>query len=498
MQSLRRRGELTTNGPMFFLRTGSNAEKKIVEKTASMFSGVLLRANYFESAAGSLSVFLLKYAQGSNRKGYIIDPTTYVFALSPHSAGSNNSQWSIRSWKRSIRESNARVLLRRDLRMDAAEPIQSDWIRPFIKDNRDMSPMVQYWGITSAYRKLADYYFDEPVAKQAGRREILPPDLGWTPSGGAAESLTRFVVKTTQYQLNAVRNALEGSGLPDLDGVRGPEFVLSPYFYISKPGELAFMSAVWSAFRHVYEGENGAAVLLVDKGFLSQSLDEVVNALLASGLKYVFFWIPALNEEHAQKSSLYDMAELVTRLGRQGVGTINLYAGGFSTALLQFGLQGIVNGPGYGMDRDVQPVKGGMPQAKYYLPQAHVREDINDTLEIVAGWPEATTREGFLSTVCNCPICRDGIRHGWQDIVMYYGESVRARNGTSDRYVPSQRALERCAFHFIFARLMEYSRACSTDKVALIELLRQDAKKCGGKADYVSTWADLLQKYVSM
>lgn len=483
---------------MFFLRTGSNAEKKIVEKTAKMFSGVLLRANYFESAAGSLSVFLLKYAQEPDRRGYVIDPTTYVFALSPHGAGANSNEWSIRSWKRSKRDSNARALLRRDLKMDATEPIPDGWIQPFIKDGRDMSPMVKYWGMTTAYRKLADYYFEEPVAKQAGRRRILPADLGWTANSGKTALLGEFVEKTTRYQLNAVKIALEDSGLPDVDGNIAPAFVLSPYFRISNTSDLEFMKAIWTTFRKVYEGENGAAVLLVDKEFLSCSLDGVVDALVASSLKHVFFWIPALKEEHADKTSLYDVAELVMRLANKGVGTVNLYAGGFSTALLQFGLEGIVNGPGYGMDRDVQPIKGGMPQAKYYLPQAHAREDINNALEIVARWPEAASREGFLSTVCNCPICQDGVHHGLGDIVMYYGESVRARNGTSDRYVPSQRALERCAYHFIFARLMEYSRACSTDRAALIELLRQDAKKCGGRADYVATWADLLQKYVNM
>jgi hypothetical protein len=146
------------------------------------------------------------------------------------------------------------------------------------------------------------------------------------------------------------------------------------------------------------------------------------------------------------------------------------------------------------MDRDVQPVKGGMPQAKYYLPQSHSRKDINDTLDIVSRWSEARTREGFLKTVCSCPVCRDGIQRGLADIIMYYGEAVRARNGNSERYVPSKRALDRCSYHFVFARLVEYMRVCESERASLIEGLYQDARKCEGKADYVETWARLLEE----
>jgi hypothetical protein len=476
---------------------GSNSEKKIVENTASMFSGILLRANYFESAAGSLSILLLKYTQGHSDRGYVIDPATYVFALSPDIA---NDKWSIRSWKRSVRRSNAEVLLRRDLRMDNAEAIPESWIRPFSKDGRDLSPMVQYWGITTAYRKLADHYFDKVVAHWAGKKAISPSDLGWKqkPSvegdGCPSMSLTSFVERTTQYQLDAVKKALEGSGLPGFKVDIAPKFVLSPYFRISRADDLEFMKDIWNVFRQVYPCENGAAVLLVDKEFLSRSLNDVVSALLKSQLKHVFLWIPALREEQAEASTLHDMAELVMCLSRDGVGAINLYAGGFSTALLRFGLEGIVNGPGYGMDRDVQPVKGGMPQAKYYLPQSHSRKDINDTLDIVSRWSEARTREGFLKTVCSCPVCRDGIQRGLADIIMYYGEAVRARNGNSERYVPSKRALDRCSYHFVFARLVEYMRVCESERASLIEGLHQDARKCEGKADYVETWARLLEE----
>lgn len=485
--------------PLFLLRMGSNSEKKVVEKTASMFSGLLLRANYFESAAGSLSIMLLEYTKKHVGRGYVIDPATYVFGLPPDTG---NDGWSIRSWKRSVRRSNAEVLLRRDLKMDASEAIPESWIRPFFKDNRDMSPMVQYWGMTTAYRRLADSYFEEAVARVVGRRAICPADIGWAQEQGSypGEDLSRsfadFVQRTTDYQLNAVKNALAASGLPDLDVDITPTFVLSPYFQISEAGDLGVMKAIWSTFRKVYPGENGAAVLLIDQDVLSKSLDDIVSAIVGSQLKHVFFWIPTLKEEQAQSGSLHAVAELVVRLSNEGIGAINLYAGGFSTALLKFGMEGIVNGPGYGTDRDVQPVRGGMPQAKYYLPQSHSRKDINDTLEIVSLWPEARSREGFLKTVCGCPICRDGIRQSFSDLVMYFGEAVRARNGNSDRYVSSRRALERCSYHFIFARLLEFTRVCESDKHSIVEQLHLDAKKCNGKADHVERWAQLLEEFL--
>lgn len=490
---------MAAHDPIFLLRMGSNSEKKIVENTASMFSGILLRANYFESAAGSLSILLLKYVQGKRGRGYIIDPATYVFGFEPDIT---KDEWSIRSWKRSVRKSNAEGLLKRDLRIGAADAVPNDWIKPFFKDHKDMSPMVKYWGITTAYRKLADCYFEPALADQAGKRAIGPADLGWTQAtatqtnGSLPALLNGFVERTTRYQLDAVKKALESSGLRGLDADIVPEFVLSPYFRISVLGDLRFMKAIWRSFRQVYPGDNGAAVLLVDKEFLSQRLDDILDALLESQLKHVFFWIPAHREEQATDSSLHDLADLVVRLSGNGVGAVNLYAGGFSTALLKFGLEGIVNGPGYGMDRDVQPVKGGMPQAKYYVPQCHSRKDINDTLEIVSRWPEARSRDGFLETVCNCPICRDGIQHGWSDIVVYYGEAVRARNGDSEKYVPSGRALERCSYHFVFARLMEYLRVCQSDRDSVVAQLHQDAQKCNGKAEYVERWAHVLEEYL--
>jgi hypothetical protein len=173
-----------------------------------------------------------------------------------------------------------------------------------------------------------------------------------------------------------------------------------------------------------------------------------------------------------------------------------LYSGGFSSFLLPFGLKGITNGPGYGMDKDSEPVVGGIPTAQYYIPSLHIRQTIVDTYNLIQETNLGKDKASFHRDICNCPICQKGINNGASDMIFYYGELGEPLTGKDgiDRSFPTSEAMEKCRFHFIFSRLIEYRWASKTSEEGAIRKLDEEIniwKKNGG---HLLIWKDALQR----
>jgi len=130
-----------------FLRIGSNKEKQYIKKMGTLFSGLMVKANYFESAHGMLSGIFLKFNSLVPPVGYIIDPITYVFGRDPRY---------IKSWQK-IDKDRAEEKLRVSLRIAANEKLPSGWIREIETPTKAQKDKVEIYNIKRAYHKLVPF-----------------------------------------------------------------------------------------------------------------------------------------------------------------------------------------------------------------------------------------------------------------------------------------------------------------------------------------------------
>ena len=254
------------NKKEFFLRIGTNAEKKYLSKLGVLFDSIIVRANYLESAPGMLSsMFLQLYKESEHNTGYIIDPVTYVFGLDP------DDRWSIRTWQKVSRD-KAQGKLCQDLRINS-EQIQQKWIKECddIKDRQ--KDKVQICSINRSYRKIGDSFFPNPLSDKIGLRAITGKDLN------NYQLLSEFVSRVVDYQENAVKQVYSNEKYKDFQGeIPGPKYLLSPYFYIKNQEDLKFIFQIWKIFVNIVpDSSRRAGVLFLSTKMLNEYQKEIIK-----------------------------------------------------------------------------------------------------------------------------------------------------------------------------------------------------------------------------
>jgi hypothetical protein len=432
----------------YYIRIGSNAEKEFIYKTISLYSGLITKANLFESSPGMISGLILSI-YSSMKKDFIIDPVTHVFSFNPNNPGS------IRTWQKVLKK-NAEKKIIEDLHLQSKDEIDPDWIRPIENPTSAQKDKVEVKGMKRAYRKLSDQLFPNELNKVIGLRALIPEDF--TP-----EVIQLLNQNTYKYQKEILRlskyNIEKYSDFTD--DLPSPSFILSPYFCINSEKWFIVMKDIWNSFSSIFKDENIALVLHIDLDYLSSNSDLITSELIKSNCKNIFIWLNAYNEDSASQSELHIYARLVKELTSRQKTIYNLYSGGFSSFLIPFGLIGIANGPGYGMERDAEPVIGGLPTAQYYIPTLHKRLPVAEALTLILENQLGESKDSFHKQICNCPICQKGIQNSATDIYEFFaepGERVEGVDGITRRF-PTSQALERCKYHFMLSRLIEYGWA---------------------------------------
>lgn len=469
---------------VYFIRIGSNSEKEIINKTISLFSGLIARANLFESSPGMLSSMFINISSGKLNQSYIIDPVTYVFALDPYNPGA------IRSWQK-VNKDTAIQKLKEDLKIADEKFIDKKWIREIENPTKVQENKVEVLGIKKAYRKLADSIFPEALANFIGLRSIRPEDL-------TKEVVKELVKNIISYQNNAITNSKYNiDKYTDFKNeIPKPSYILSPYFNIIDEFWYKITKDIWNEFNKQLDDSSAAIVLHTNIDFLSTHKSSIIEELQKLGTKNIFLWLNDFEEEKANFNHILLYAELIKELNSSGKNVINLYSGGFSSFLLPFGLKGLTNGPGYGMDKDSEPVVGGIPTAQYYIPSLHIRLTIVDAYNKIQENNLGKDKISFHKEICNCPICQKGIREGASDMIFYFGELGEPLTGKDgiDRSYPTSEAMEKCRFHFIFSRLIEYRWAKNTTKENAIIKLNEEIKLWENNGKHLSLWKNALTK----
>lgn len=463
----------------YLIRIGSNSEKKYIEKLSELFSGIIVRANYFESSKGMLSAFFLKLMK-KNRL-FIVDPITYAFSIDP------DADASIRSWQK-VKMSKADEKLRIGLNLGDNGEIKMSWKRDIKNPTEGQKGKIEVYGIIKAYRRLADIYFPKHIADVVGIDAL-------SYSHFTGSDIKTFVNNVYTYQKSLIATMYKGDKYDGFD-VPAQKVMICPYFSIVNNAWLDFMINIWSEFNEIATIDDGVVVQLTAES-LRLFGDKIIEKL--SGLKSgkVFLWIENFKEDLASSADLITYSNFVVKLEAAGKSVINAYAGGFSMFLLGFGLTGVINGPGYGMDKNKEPVKGGLPTAKYYIPKLHTREMITDAYDLFNRKKIGLTKQDYLNNICSCPICRDIITNGIADLYTQFGElgsAILCEDGISRQY-PTSKALEKCAYHFLLSKyIYEFKWIQSRDKEQILEKLNEEISVWGGDVAHLNVWKDVLKK----
>jgi hypothetical protein len=471
---------------------GSNSEKEYIYKTATLFSGITVKANYFQSSLGMLSGMFLKLYSLKKESNYIIDPVTYVFGLDP------NKQWSILSWQKEKKE-KAEVLIQQEYFLNNSENIQ-DRIKAiedpkFPADNEKCLIKI----LKKGYKSIADYYFnhDSNIRMKVGKFAIKKDDFN-----NSSLTLKDFTNNVISYQQNSIKanfqlDKINGFIIPD------PLMILSPYFLINDNESLMFMRDIWKVFSELYTKENGANVLLTNIKYLKENFDNIISYLSSSTTNNIFFWFDGFEEECITEEDIITYVNFISILSSEHKKLFNMYGGGYSPLLFPFGLSGIINGPGYGLDRDVEPVQGGVPSAQYFIPTLRRRLTVSDAYDIIVKNHLGNSPELFYKQICNCPFCKEGIKDDISDFTKYYGivGDLKVLKNGKERRFSTRECIERTVYHFILSRLIEFQKVKVLTKADVIQLLNENIKlwpkeKHNVGYSQLELWKKVLEKYV--
>jgi len=335
--------------PEQLLRLGTHAEKKFFAERQDLFDVVVFNANLVEYSAGAVASFAIGTLEA---KPFFIDPITHAFAQSPRH---------IMRWKEEDGE-------------------------------RSLVVKLSIKGLAKRYGRVIQRKVEQ-------RRAVTPSDFQ---DASDREQLCKAVV---DFQKGRLYEALE-EDRKYLDEERvGPALVIAPYFYMDTISLRQWLPTNADLVSIVVRSGQPVPVfaeIVIDKRLLEdrEAIDDIVATYEPLQCNGFLIWISDFSEHAASRLTLRRFRDLVSRLGAGGRPVYNLY-GGYFSALLAFDgqLSGFCHGPGYGEERNVVPVGGGIPRPKYYFTPLH-RRFLHRRIELFLV-QEEWTAEQFLREVCD-------------------------------------------------------------------------------------------------
>ena len=434
---------------------GTFAEQRhFVYPNVETYKGVVINANMVAHAAGGLAAFLL---EKTNSLPYIIDPISHAFQHDPK----------------------------------------------FISDNRGEPK--------SSILSMALQY-GAPLDRLVGSRPLLPEDL-------ADKNVLRALVKSClDFQNNLLANEMGKSNVIKYlteEPLNSEEFLrpyalVAPYFYLTEATfeywlpllkDSAIIARELFPQNKVFTSVVISKGILVDDGFIQRLSDE----LLPIGLDGFLFWVDNLNEQEANGKELRGLLKLASALRNNGnKEVINLHGGYFSVVSSGFFAErlfsGVTHGPEFGEFRSVVPVGGGIPIARYYVPDLHSRVRYVDAATIFAKQNWLVDAPTFHRDVCDCAECRNVINGNSANFALFGESNVReVKRGTGIVRIayPTSDAKLRCLRHYLQKKSVEYRFANTADSEQLINELESGIRKFRSAlgldgVSHLMLWRDIL------
>jgi hypothetical protein len=406
---------------------GTFAEQRHFEYPApGTYSGVIINANMAAHAPEGLAAFLLERTAGMK---YIIDPLTHAF--------------------------------------------QHDTFAVMDKEGHLKSSIE---GLALAY--------NEPVAPLVGRSPLQPKHLS------RPDVFEGFVRRCLDFQAHQLKERMEESKVAKYLGDTTefhPYALVAPYFYLTESTLEDWLPVNVRAARFANDLNDRSrskrfVSVVVSQGVVTslRARNKVIAAYSDLDIDGCLLWVDALDEQAAGGAELEGILSLAKGLRQGGVrDVLNMHGGYFSIlaagSLGNGALTGVAHGPEFGEYREVVPVGGGIPIARYYIPLLHARVRYRDALRIfrTAGWLNSAA--AFHEAVCNCDECRDAI-DGDAANFQRFGDgtvkSVRRRHGIVRIEFPTTETKLRCLRHYLQRKKHEYDATQAADRDSLLRNLQ--------------------------
>lgn len=425
-------------------------QRHFVYPQQGAYDGAIINGNMAAHAPDGLAAFLLEKAGG--KLPYAIDPITHAFQHDPY----------------------------------------------FVNDE-DGEPK-------SSIQKLAENY-GEPVVSKVGKHPLAPEDFL---DDGVLQG---FVGRCLRFQRDVIAKAISDNPNTkyfedDAKYSQEPQFLVSPYFYLTEVGLkrwLPVMTRMADAAKAQSGGMKVYISIVASQGVIlkAENINEIANAFPPGRADGFLLWIDDLNEQAAGGAELTGLLKLARLLRNGDRPVINLHGGYFSIlsagTLGKRAFTGVTHGPEFGEFRSVVPVGGGIPIARYYIPQLHIRAKYRDARRFFdsAGWLKDA--KSFYENVCNCAECQTTIGGDANNFINFgkgVVRNVRRRNGMVQIEYPTAETKLKCLRHYLQRKQEEYALAADADSKKITDDLRNGMVQyrpiLGDAVDFLELWLDVL------
>jgi len=314
--------------------------------------------------------------------------------------------------------------------------------------------------------------------------------------------LKTFFDSVINFQKNIIHDNLEDEWkeLVEFLGFKNePSYIIVPYFYMDINNYKTWKE-INIKFIELAQGKYYSQIviskeLLKEKDFINEITYELNKT------KGVFYWIDNFDETKATKEELKNLLYFVEKIK---VKKINLYGGYFSQLLKFKGLNGVVHGLEYGESREVVPVGGGIPVAKYYLPAIKKRLNAVDIIEILYA-KQINTENKFYETICYCKKCKEIKGENIEEIINEFLNTFaltkvfKYKKNEKEYYreYPIPESKINSLYHYLYVKNLEFEKIKNKTKKELLEELEKNYQEFesilpDGFLDYLKNWKVVL------
>lgn len=362
------------------LRYGTNADQRFFSGDfENCYNVIAINANMIASSPNAIALFVGK---NTIDKKFFIDPITHLF---------QHSQTFI---------SNANGEIKKSV------------------DNLISNYSFDICGEKSSTQDKYDFI----------KKKIISEDI-------SPDFIKKFTDNVISYQENLVINGdksindyskyvdfvkSEDSSQSDIEIHQTPEFLVAPYFYIDQDAwidkNILFLE---EAIKNKSESKKVFAQIVISKRVFEKCIisnpifESIITKYGNSNADGFLLWVDGYSEHDEISESLEKYKDFICNLhSKKGKPVYVLYGGYFSVCLTNATidcLDGVAHGLEYGESREVVPVGGGIPVAKYYFYPLHKRINLKDMIYILQRL-KIRTKEDFFTKICDCPVCREVIQ----------------------------------------------------------------------------------------
>lgn len=400
---------------MHLIRMGMAKEEPLIQQSIPGTDVVVLKANLVAHMKDGLSAFLFNW--NPHNPGYVIDPFLYAFQQDPD-----------QFYSATVGASG----------------------NPKLK--RSVQKLLDAYGL--------------PVSEAINNyRPVYPSDF--------RDNVDEFVKRVSEFQLSTLQ--AKGTDLESfftyfqMDQSAAPRILIAASFSLnhSSASEWLPINCTMAEKTGIFYPQHDVyAQIIIDQDVLwdEDLAEKIIKSYNALPIEGVIIWVSGMSEHDAPVRLLKQYLSFLERLRHNKI----IWFGSYFSVMLSryfqetYGVVGVVHGPGYGEDREVDPAGGGFPVAKFYFPALHRR--LNYGVALMAARRDLSEPKDYLTNVCHCQLCEQLVnKYGPAEAFAHYGRTQTIfyqRQGVEvSADVPIANAANACALHFLHVKEWEYHGA---------------------------------------